>query len=123
LDRRRALSLKRFDPRIHFALVCASSSCPPIEFYDSNRIEEQLDLAGRSFLNRRGLVLDREKNLLYLSQIFKWYASDFGKRKQDILRYIIDFVEEDLRRYLLQNMDKLKLRYLPYDWNLNRTLE
>ncbi|WKZ17008.1 MAG: DUF547 domain-containing protein [Candidatus Jettenia caeni] len=113
----------KLDPRIHFDLVCAASSCPPIEFYDPARIHEQLDIAGRSFGNRRGIVLDKNSNILYLSQIFKWYASDFGKTQQQVIRYVLNFADEDVKDYTLENINNLRIRYLPYNWNLNKSLE
>lgn len=122
-DRRRLLCPKRLDPRIHFALVCASSSCPPIEFYDAQMIDKQLDTAGRSFLKRGGLILDRHKDILYLSQIFHWYAYDFGRAKRDILNFINRFADEDIKDFIFERMDKIKIKYLPYNWELNKAVE
>lgn len=122
-DKRKTLSVKRLDPRIHFALVCASSSCPPIEFYDSGQIDEQLNIAGRSFINRRGLMLEKDKNVLHLSQIFKWYILDFGRDEKKVIEYAVSFAKEDVRDYVMKNIKALKIRYLPYDWNLNRVLK
>lgn len=122
-DKRKALCVTKLDPRIHFALVCAASSCPPIEFYDPARIHEQLDVAGRSFVNRRGIVLDKNSNILYFSQIFKWYASDFGKTQQQVIHYILSFADEDVKDYVPENINNLRIRYLPYNWNLNKSLE
>ena len=72
---------KRFaEPRIHFALVCAATGCPPLrsEAYRADRLEEQLAEATRhfvrtSFFNR----LDRAEGILYVSKIFEWYGEDF----------------------------------------------
>jgi GH15 family glucan-1,4-alpha-glucosidase len=117
-DKRKKLQIEKADPRIHFALVCASSSCPPIEFYHPEKIDEQLDLAARSFLNRRGAVLDKEKKILYLSQIFMWFKSDFG----DVVKFILPYLNEETQKYIQANRRDLKIDYLPYDWNLNRSL-
>ncbi len=68
-DKRREFKVNNFDPRIHFALVCAASSCPPVEFYGAEKIDRQLDVAGRSFLNRRGIVLDKRR-MLFCCQKF-----------------------------------------------------
>jgi hypothetical protein len=69
------------DPRVHFALVCASTSCPKLRrfAYTRNDLDEQLNRAARDFLAdpTRGLRLDRERNEIFLSSIFKWYAGDF----------------------------------------------
>jgi GH15 family glucan-1,4-alpha-glucosidase len=122
-DKRKTLAVKRLDPRIHFALVCASSSCPPIEFYDSDQIDKQLDVAGRSFINRRGLILEKDKNAVHLSQIFKWYSLDFGRAEKEVVEYAASFANEAVSDYVIRNIKTIKVRYLPYDWNLNRVLE
>jgi GH15 family glucan-1,4-alpha-glucosidase len=115
--------LRKLDPRVHFALVCASSSCPPIEFYDSEKIDKQLDLAARSFLNRRGAVLDRDKKTLFLSQIFMWFRNDFGKTDREAVKFILPYLREEDKNYIEKNLDSLRIDYLSYDWNLNRSLK
>ena len=113
----------QLDYRIHFAIVCAASSCPPIEFYDSNKIDGQLDIAGKSFLNRRGLTIDRKRSTVYLSKIFKWYAEDFGRDHKQRLANFINFANENDKEYVLKNSENLQIKFHPYDWNLNRTLK
>lgn len=122
-DKRKALCVRNFDNRIHFALVCASSSCPPIEFYDEAKIDSQLDLAAKSFINRRGLILDESRTIVHLSQIFKWYGLDFGRNEKDVMVRAATFTDEKIKKYVLENKDKIKIKYLPYDWNLNRSLK
>lgn len=122
LDKRRSLCVKAFDPRIHFALVCASSSCPPIEFYHHDNIGRQLDLSARSFINRGGVTLDESKNILYLSQIFKWYEKDFGKDVDKTIDYLSNFTKPKIVEYININRSKLKIKYIPYNWDLNKTL-
>lgn len=122
-DSRLAFMVETFDPRIHFALVCASSSCPPIEFYDPEYIDEQLDIATRSFINRGGLETDNAGNTVRLSEIFKWYERDFGNNKEELLNYLARYADEGTAELLISNQGKLKIEYLPYNWNLNSTLE
>jgi hypothetical protein len=122
-DSRLAFMVEIFDPRIHFALVCASSSCPPIEFYDPEYIDEQLDIATRSFINRGGLETDRERNTVRLSEIFKWYEHDFGKNKEELLTYLARYTDDEAAEFLTSNQGNLTIEYLPYNWNLNSTLE
>lgn len=122
-DKRLKFALDSFDPRIHFALVCASSSCPPIEFYDASKINQQLDIAGRSFVNRKGIVMDQDNNILFLSQIFKWYSSDFGDSMESVIKYIMTFADAKTGDYALKKIAELKIKYLPYDWSLNRALK
>lgn len=122
-DPRLHFRIQEFDPRIHFALVCASSSCPPIEFYDPDRIDLQLDIAARSFINRRGVGLNLERQEIGLSKIFQWYSGDFGASQKELLDFIMQFAEDEIRD-AIQNVEKnkLRIRYLPYNWDLNRSL-
>lgn len=120
-DRRLGFCVKRLDPRIHFALVCASSSCPPIGVYTAENLDEELDISGRTFLNGGGIRIDMDRNRVMLSRIFKWYASDFGRTQGERLRfaahYLYDAVDRD---FLLVNAESLRVDFLDYDWRLNR---
>jgi GH15 family glucan-1,4-alpha-glucosidase len=119
LDKRRKFVIKKLDPRVHCALVCASSSCPPIEFYSPEKIDPQLDVAVQSFLNRRGAILDKKNNLLHLSQIFLWFRGDF----KNPIEFILPYLSDGSREYIVDKMDTLKVDYLPYNWELNRSIK
>lgn len=119
-DKRREYMLNDFDPRIHFALVCAASSCPPIEFYTAEDIDNQLDLAAQSFMNRDGLKINYETNVLYLSQIFKWYKTDFAQTETELLAYLANYCDKSIRPSLING--KFSIEYLPYQWELNTSL-
>lgn len=118
-DERQEYCLQEVDPRIHFALVCAARSCPPIAVYQTCRLHYQLDRAADNFINGGGVQFEAGSSMLYLSQIFRWYQVDFDGREA-----MLDFV----RRYL-QDADALEalqaakrhIRYLRYDWKLNGT--
>ena len=114
--------IKPFDARIHFALNCASRSCPPIHAYTPEKLDSQLDLATRSYLATEMQILP-EKNTLHLSSIFQWFATDFGRREG-----IIDFVLSHLsdtpeRTWLMQQRGRVSLRYKPFDWSLNSKVQ
>jgi len=105
------------EPRIHFALVCAARSCPPLraEAYRAERLEQQLDDQARTFLN------DRERNRFadsdaQLSEIFKWFADDFGGEK-GLRSYLGKFLHPDLARRVKSG--SYDIRYIQYDWTLN----
>jgi len=105
------------DPRIHFAVNCASKSCPPLrsEPYDGARLDEQLDDATREFINAPGnTVVDGE--LVWVSKIFDWYGEDFGDAP-------LNFVRRYARGGLMEQLDALgdqaRVRFLDYDWSLN----
>ena len=123
-DLRLAYSLDRLDPRIHFALVCAARSCPPIAVYDAEQIGAQLDGAARAFVNNGGVEVDQDAGEVRLSQVFRWYAPDFGARplglgdKTPLLRYSANYlVSENARDLALHG--RPRVRFQPYDWSLN----
>jgi len=118
-DPRRRFVLDRVDPRIHFALVCGSRSCAPIRFYEASAIEEQLETAAWNFVNSSEVVILPEENKILLSQIFQWYARDFGGRNQVLLFVLSHLDGDDKAGYLARHLDIIKVEYLFYDWNLN----
>lgn len=102
------------EPRIHFALVCASRSCPDLrpEAYTSEKLEEQLDDQTRLFIN------DTTKNKIEgnqwrVSKIFLWYGSDFKSGAVKTTDFILKYLDERPKT------DHVKLGYLDYDWSLN----
>ena len=105
------------DPRIHFAVNCASRSCPPLrsEPYAGERLDEQLDAAARDFINTPGNTVV-EGDLVWVSRIFDWYGEDFGDAP-------LDFVRRYARNGLLERLDALgdraRVRFLNYNWSLN----
>ncbi len=125
-DPRRAFCLDHLDVRVHFALVCASKSCPPIGIYQTEHISRQLDMAAQNFANAGGMELDRDTMTISLSRIFSWYASDFGgslfgyAKRGKLLRSIAHFlISSDDRLFVEENAERLKVKFLPYDWSLN----
>ncbi len=117
-DYRQAWIIDPVEVRIHFALNCASRSCPPIQVYTAESLEEQLDLSARNFVNQ-DVQLDLEKRQLHLSSIFKWYEKDFGGR-EGVLDFLVAHLANGERRdWLRENDSKVNFRYKAYDWGLN----
>ena len=108
------------DPRVHFILVCASTSCPPIEnsAFSAEDIEERLETATFNFVqNPEQVRIDRAKRRVYLSKIFKWYDDDFREGYDGVADFLTDYLPpEDAESLLAGN---LKFHYLDYDWTLN----
>ncbi len=116
-DRRLAWALP-LDPRIHFALNCGGRSCPPIRSYSPQRLDEQLDIAARSFVDGT-LEITEGREQVTVSKIMSWYERDFGGR-DGMVDFLIRHLPEDYRReYLETNRQNLRLEYRPYDWRLN----
>lgn len=117
------------DPRIHFALNCASIGCPALrpEAYVADRLGDQFDDQARRFLadasrNR----LDSATGVLTLSKIFQWYRDDFGKGfldassvQQFVARYgdALHASTEDIAKL---RRNEFQIVYSDYDWILNR---
>jgi hypothetical protein len=109
------------DPRIHFALVCASLSCPRLasHAYRPELVNTQLHDAARRFINDPSRNrFDVERRIAFVSMIFDWYAADFEKAGGSVQRYIARFVDDAEAQEALR-ADEFELRYEEYDWNLN----
>jgi len=114
---------KRFkEPRIHFALVCAAKSCPPLrsEAFEAARLDEQLDDQGRVFFRQPDKnFFEPEKKIAHLSKILDWYEGDFGRNDEAVLLYISRFLPEGLAVSIQADPKKWKIEYTDYDWSLN----
>lgn len=108
------------DARIHFALVCAAISCPKLrpEAYVADRLDDQLNDQGRWFLANRN-QLDGRRRTAKLSQLFNWFAEDFGGNPANILNFIADFATPDVAQSLRHDPDRWTTTFLDYDWSLN----
>ncbi len=109
------------EPRIHFALVCAAVSCPPLrrEPFVAARLAEQLDDQARLFLataekNR----FDATTNVLWLSAIFDWYQDDFAKPAGSLVNYVTPLLPAQTAE-ILGRAKQVKVNFLEYDWALN----
>jgi hypothetical protein len=106
------------DPRVHFAINCASKSCPPLrnEPYEAKKLAQQLDDQAANFIN------DKKYNFIkgdtfYMSKIFKWFEDDFSDNQ---LIFIKSYASNRLQEKLNSFQGNIKIRYLEYDWSLNR---
>jgi hypothetical protein len=111
---------KRYrDPRIHYAVNCASVGCPMLreEAYAPSRLEAQLDQQARRFLSDRSRNRLRDGRL-EVSRIFDWYKEDFEPRETYFARYA-DLLSDDQKGREEIARGKIVLRFLDYDWSLN----
>lgn len=76
----KAFRVDKPDKRIHFALNCGAKSCPPIAYYDPEKIEMQLRLATVNYLKNE-TEYDTTSNIIYLPKIMDWFRGDFGGKK------------------------------------------
>lgn len=110
------------DPRLHFAIVCASGGCPSLMpfAYTGRRLNRQLTRVTRNFLGSRR-AYKRNGNTVKISKLFKWYRKDFTiKPYGHELLFIAKFhPKKKERRWLKKNAKSAKIGYLYYGWNLN----
>ncbi len=107
------------EPRIHFAVVCASKSCPQLGSfaYDVKWLDLQLENAAKYFLQDDTMNrYDAGEDVLYLSSIFDWFPEDFEKASGSLVAYVKKYLPaDDVGRI----SDKTKIKFLKYDWSLN----
>jgi hypothetical protein len=108
------------DPRIHAAIVCASTSCPSLrrEAYRAERIDAQLDDAVRTFLADPEKGLRVEAGRVRLSPIFDWFAKDFAPAGGP-LAFARPHLAEPVRRALDALGPDPRIEWFDYDWTLN----
>ena len=117
-DPRFKLTMAAVDPRVHFALNCAGKSCPPINAYSTEHLNEQLDVAARNFLDQE-VRFDKEKGRIFVSALLKWYQADFGGAT-GVYAFLRKYLPDDERRAWLETRAPTgNLYYLPYNWSLN----
>ena len=111
---------KMNEPRIHFAIVCASIGCPRLlnEAYMPQKMEQQLTINTKDFFSRsQNLQIDTNSRTVKLSKLLNWYGSDFGA---DINTQLVAY-----QRYWPEAAAQAvaaggyRVDYLSYDWNLN----
>ncbi len=114
------------EPRIHFAVNCASIGCPAlsVDAFTGDKLEAQLDAATRHFLS------DRSRNFLSgdtlnISRIFKWYRDDFERGwggyhnlQQFLMAYQISLGLSDNEIQRISS-SAIEIEFLDYDWKLN----
>jgi len=95
------------DYRIHFALNCGANSCPSIRFYETEKLNDQLNEAMDAFLNS-DVKYNKETNTVIISPIFDWYRKDFGGKKG-----ILNLLQ---KRRLIPSNKNVQLEFGSYDW-------
>lgn len=113
---------KRYrEPRIHFAIVCASLSCPKLsrDAYTAENLEAQLDFQTRQyFAETRNLAMGADGKSVVLAAILDWFKEDFGGTS----RAVLDFVRRHApaaRQKQLDSLSKPKVSFRDYDWAIN----
>jgi hypothetical protein len=116
------------EPRIHFAINCASRGCPALRrrAWRADSLDGDLEEAARTFIrDPRNVRVDPERGTVHLSEIFKWYPEDFLDwldarglpRPRGVLGYVIPYLSDDQRRGW--DPGKVSVAWIEYDWSVN----
>ena len=140
------LLLPMGDARVHFALNCASLSCPPLSknVFRATSLDKHLDELSYEFVNSgRDTSFDKENGHVYTSEIIKWYRADFIKSFQTQIEFFAKYIDvdkvglsgEEIIKYCTKvvidadtgvKTNKISnhcIKSKPYDWTLNETKE
>ncbi len=116
------------DPRIHFAVNCASIGCPMLreEAFVAERIDAQLEEQTTRFLSDKSRNrLSAAGNALEVSEIFKWYSVDFTsglkgiKSREQFFAKYANLLTDNAEQQKIIRDGKAEIRHLDYDWGLN----
>lgn len=105
------------EQRIHFALVCAAVSCPPLrgEAYRASDLDRQLNDQGRAFLRNPAMNrFDPKERILYLSSIFDWFRGDFVTAAGSLPAFVYRYLDDPRLKE-----PGVKIEFLEYNWSLN----
>lgn len=106
------------DPRIHYAVNCASLGCPNLQnrAFTADNTESLLNTAAHEFINHQRAVHIVDDELI-VSSIFDWFIEDFGDNEEGVIKHIMQFADDDLK----QTLSRFDSFDDEYDWQLNDT--
>ena len=106
------------DPRIHYALNCASVGCPNLKksAWRAETLDKDLDRAAYKFINSGRAVKSKALGRLWASKIYDWYKDDFGGDDKGVIRHLKKYARPELRAELC---GECKIDKFSYNWSLN----
>lgn len=106
------------DPRVHYALNCASIGCPNLKLtpWTAEKLDADLDAAARAYVNHPRGVTVRADGRLDVSSIYVWFPEDFGGGERGVVRHLRKHAEAGLKEKLTLNTSVASDHY---DWSLN----
>lgn len=105
------------DPRVHYAVNCASYGCPNLgtQAFTAAKLDAQLDAGARAYVNHpRGIAVDGSG--LRASSIYEWFQADFGGTEAGVLKHVRKFAGDKLKSKL---KGRSSIDGYAYDWTLN----
>jgi len=122
-DPRLKMILPEADARIHFALNCGAKSCPSLRVYDGKDVQNQLSVATKEYLeSNEALIVDAANNSVKLSKLLDWYEVDFGQNDGQVLRWVLNNMEDSKKKEKLQRVLRkggFQVSHLDYNWGHN----
>jgi hypothetical protein len=109
------------EPRIHFALVCASKGCAPLasHAFTATNLEKTLAANARYFFAQpQNFKVNAAAKTVYVSQLLQWFGKDFAPTSQQQILWLRPYLPENLDLAWL-NQGDFTVQFLPYDWSLN----
>jgi uncharacterized protein DUF547 len=106
------------DPRVHYAINCASYGCPNLrnEAWFAATLDSELDDAARDYINHPRGVSVRRNGTLEVSTIYKWFREDFGDSKEGVIAHLMEYAEPELAAQIDATR---RITKHEYDWSLN----
>lgn len=106
------------DARVHYAINCASYSCPNLmpSAWQAATLDLDLDAAAAAYINHPRGVQVRPRGGLLVSDIYKWFREDFGGSENTVIAHFLKYAEPDLAADIRANAD---IKRYAYDWSLN----
>ena len=106
------------DPRVHYAVNCASIGCPNLQpkAWAAETLDADLTKAARAYINHPRGVTVLEDGRLQVSRIYAWFKEDFGGNEKGVIAHILKYADDELAAKLRNNPD---ISDYAYDWSLN----
>lgn len=107
------------DPRIHYAVNCASIGCPNLatEVYTAANMDSLLDAGAREYVNHRRGVDVVDEDFMVISSIYDWWILDYGGDDEGVLAHLVKYADDDLAAQLQDFAGAIDYEY---DWDLNQ---
>jgi hypothetical protein len=122
-DPRYQFVIQEPDCRIHFALNCGARSCPPLNEFSAENLDEELSIVSFSFCEgHENVLIDSKKREIHLSKIFSWYRVDFADSNKELMHKLVDYLrgaDKQSLEQMLEGRKNFKVVFNSYDWSAN----
>jgi hypothetical protein len=111
------------EPRIHFAIVCASIGCPDLDnrAFKAETVDKHLNSRTQLFFKlKKNFYIEGKKGAVNISvsSILKWFTEDFGKNQKERIAFMLKYLDKG-RADIIKGAKEVKIKHIEYDWSLN----